>query len=114
MTAKTVSLDDVLKEKLRDPEFREAYEQLEVAYQIAQLRIARGLTQEELAKLVGTKQPSIARLESGREAPRLSFLKRVTEVLGGTLIVRIEAGPDFGGNMQHSDEPDGVDRPDAP
>ena len=77
MSAKTVSLNEVLKEKLRDPEFRQAYEELEPAYQVARLRIMRGLTQAQLAELVGTKQPSIARLESGQDAPRLSFLKKV-------------------------------------
>jgi predicted transcriptional regulator len=51
----------------------------------------RGLTQAQLAEKVGTKQPSIARLESGQEAPRLSFLKRVVEALGGTLEIRIVA-----------------------
>ena len=42
----------------------------------------RALTQKELADLVGTKQPSIARLESGSDLPRLSFLRRVVEALG--------------------------------
>jgi transcriptional regulator with XRE-family HTH domain len=91
MSRKTISLDEVLEEKLRDPAFRQAYEELEPAYQVARLRIMRGLTQAQLAEKVGTKQPSIARLESGQEAPRLSFLKRVVEALGGTLEIRIVA-----------------------
>ncbi len=41
----------------------------------------------------GTEQPSSARLESGRSAPSLPFLKRVVEALGGQLIVTIEAQP---------------------
>jgi transcriptional regulator with XRE-family HTH domain len=90
MSAKTVSLDLVLEEKLADPEFRQAYEELDAAHQVARLRIRRGLTQEQLAELVGTKQPSIARLESGQSAPRLSFLKKVVDALGGTLTVKIE------------------------
>ena len=94
MSVKTVSLNEVLEEKLRDPEFRQAYEELEPAYQVARLRIMRGLTQAQLAERVGTKQPSIARLESGQVPPRLSFLRRVVEALGGTLVVKIEA-PDL-------------------
>jgi len=90
MSAKTVSLNEVLEGKLRDPEFRQAYEELEPAYQVARLRILRGLTQEQLAEMVGTKQPSIARLESGKTAPRLDFLRRVVEALGGKLTVLIE------------------------
>ena len=91
MITKPVTLDHVLAELLQDPEFKQAYDDLEPAYQVARLRIRRGLSQKQVAELVGTKQPSIARLESGQVAPRLSFLKRVVEALGGTLTVHIEA-----------------------
>lgn len=58
-------------------------------YQIACLRILRGLTQEQLAEKVGTKQPSIARLESGRSTPNLDFLQRVAEALNTQVEIRI-------------------------
>jgi len=69
---------------------RNAYEELEPAYQITRLRIMRGLTQEQLAELVGTQQPSIARLESGKTTPALPFLRRVAEALGTRLTVKFE------------------------
>ena len=103
---KTTTLNQVLKEKLRDPEFRQAYEELEPAYQVARLRIQRGLTQAQLAELVGTKQPSIARLESGQEAPRLSFLKRVVEAMGGTLTITITS-PDLDDEASTQEPGDG-------
>ena len=81
--------EDWEAEQMRDPEFRAAAEELEPAYQVARLRIIRGLTQEELAEKVGTKQPSIARLESGKSEPSLSFLRRVVEALDGDLKVHI-------------------------
>ena len=90
----TIKLEDWLDTKMRDPEFRKAYEDLDPAYQVARLRIMRGLTQKELADLVGTKQPSIARLESGNDLPRLSFLRRVVEALGGRVTITIEADPE--------------------
>jgi len=90
MSVKTVRFEDWLEKELQDPEFRQAYEALEPAYQVARLRILRGLTQEQLAERVGTKQPSIARLESGKTAPRLDFLRRVVEALGGKLTILIE------------------------
>lgn len=90
MTAKTILYDDWLAQKLQDPRFRKAYDDLEPAYQVVRLRMMRGLTQEQLAALVGTKQPSIARLESGTLTPDLSFLRRVVEVLGGKLTIRID------------------------
>ena len=80
---------DWLKERMVDPGFRAKWEASESAYQVTRLRIMRGLTQERLAELVGTKQSSISRLESGQTEPRLSFLRRVVEALDGQLVVRI-------------------------
>ena len=81
--------DEWRASKLENPEVREALEELEPAYIVARLRIERGLTQEQLAELVGTKQSSIARLESGRSQPRLSFLRRVVRALGAYLELRV-------------------------
>ena len=104
MKPKTVTWDDVREELLSDPEVRQAYDDLEPAYQVARLRIRRGLSQKQLAELVGTKQPSIARLESGQVAPRLSFLKRVVEAMGGTLTVHIEAPNEAPGLVESEPE----------
>jgi transcriptional regulator with XRE-family HTH domain len=88
------TLDEHLSEALKDAEFREAWEAAEPAYQVARLRILRGLTQAELAQRVGTKQPSIARLESGRDEPTLSLLRRVAEALEARLEVRLVPAED--------------------
>ena len=45
-----------------------------------------------VATLAGTKQPNIARLESGKVVPRLDFLEKVARALGGHLDVRIVEG----------------------
>ena len=84
-----IRFEDWEAEQLRDPEFREAAEELEPAYQVARLRVLRGLTQKELAKLVGTRQPSIARLERGKSEPRLSFLRKVAKALGARLEIQL-------------------------
>jgi len=76
-------------EQLQDPAFREIAESMKPGHQVARLRIQKGLTQAELAELVGSHQSSIARLESGRVAPRLSFLQKVVEALGGELEIKI-------------------------
>ena len=68
------SFKDWQAEQLKDPEFVTALRELEPGYQIARLRILRGLTQAQLAEMVGTRQPSIARLENGNSIPSLSFL----------------------------------------
>jgi transcriptional regulator with XRE-family HTH domain len=58
-----------------------AERELEPGYQVARLRIQQGLTQAQLAEMVGTRQPSIARLENGTSVPNLSFLDRIAKAL---------------------------------
>ena len=78
---------------LKDPEFRKAYDDLDPIYQlIRQLiayRIKKGLTQKELAEIIGTKQSSISRLESASQLPSLSFLKTVADALDLKLQLRL-------------------------
>lgn len=63
------------------PDFVASAGTLEIGYQVARLRIQRGLTQAQLAEMVGTRQPSIARLENGISVPSLSFLDRIAKAL---------------------------------
>ena len=81
------------KRLLEDPEFRKEYEALEPEYQLAsaliRLRLAKGLTQEQLARLLNTKQESIARLESGSSLPSLSTVKKVANALDAELEINL-------------------------
>ncbi|MBF8265144.1 MAG: transcriptional regulator, XRE family [Dehalococcoidia bacterium] len=81
------------KQLLKDPEFRKEYESLEPEYQLAaaliRLRLAKGLTQEQLASLLNTKQESIARLEGGSSLPSLSTVKRIANALDAELEIRL-------------------------
>jgi DNA-binding XRE family transcriptional regulator len=76
-------------QQLKDPEFVAATNELEPGYQIARLRIQRGLTQAQLAEMVGTRQPSIARLENGSSVPSLSFLDRIATALDARIELRV-------------------------
>jgi DNA-binding Xre family transcriptional regulator len=92
---KTYDYKDILKEELRDPEFRRAYEESEeefaVAKEIIRLRMAKGWTQRELAERAHTSQPAIARLESGNyRNVSLSFLRKLGAALGAVPIVHME------------------------
>ncbi len=82
------------RELLKDPEFRREYRTLEPEYKLAsdliRLRLSRGLTQEELARRVHTKQSAIARLESASSLPSLSTVKRVAEALDADLYVAVQ------------------------
>lgn len=82
------------KEQLmKDPEFKKEYDALETEYRllgaIIERRLQKGLTQEALARKVGTKQAAIARLESGRANPTIGFLKRVAGALDAELEIRL-------------------------
>jgi DNA-binding Xre family transcriptional regulator len=57
-------------------------------FDLKTLRLALGLTQNELAERSGMAQGDISRLE-GREDARLSTLTRHAEALGGTLEVAV-------------------------
>ena len=82
-------LNDLFSEVKNDPEFQEALAELEPGCQIADHRLSKGLTQAELARLAGTSQSSIARLENGSSPPTLSFLRRVARALDATVEVKI-------------------------
>lgn len=68
---------------------------LRQAFDIAQLvydlRTARNLTQSELAKLIGTTQPVIARLEDADyHGHSLTMLRRIADALGLRLRIEFE------------------------
>jgi DNA-binding XRE family transcriptional regulator len=76
------------------PGFNEAYEALELEYQLAsQLLKARaraGLTQDAVAERMGTTKSAISRLEgSGKHAPSLTTLQRYARAVGCNLQVRL-------------------------
>lgn len=92
MTRKKMpQFDDWEAEKLQNPEFVSAAQTLEPGYQVARLRLLRGLTQSQLAEMVGTRQPSIARLENGSSMPSLSFLQKIAVALDAKIEVRLVA-----------------------
>ncbi len=77
--------------KIKDAEFITAAETLEPGYQVARMRILRGLTQAQLAEMIGTRQPSIARLENGSSNPSLSFLNKIAVALNAKIEVKLVA-----------------------
>jgi transcriptional regulator with XRE-family HTH domain len=61
-----------------------------VADQVAERRQQRGLSQRELAELVGTTQSAIARLERGGRPPRIDTLLRIADALDCELVVDLK------------------------
>lgn len=52
------------------------------AFSIAKLRLNAGLSQAQLANMIGTQQPAIARLERGQTEPQLSTIQKLAEAFG--------------------------------
>lgn len=88
-------MDYLQDRERRDPELaalvRAEHDKLRLAQQIRALRESHGLSQVQLAELLGTRQPYIARIESGRMLPRIDMLSRLAAVLG--LALKIEFVP---------------------
>ena len=82
-------LDDSLKRKLQNPEFRAAYDaedkRIELVLQIIKLRQRRGMTQSDLAKAIGTRQANGSRLERFDANLTLGTLEKVAQALGANL-----------------------------
>lgn len=80
-----MDFDYWLKKELKDPEFKRIYDehgrQLEIAYQILQLRKKKKMSQKQLAKKIGTKQSNVARLETGQQNFSLATLEKIAQAL---------------------------------
>ena len=73
----------------REGEYEEEVINAEIARKIYQLRTRAGLTQEDLAKRVGTSKSAICRLEDADyEGHSLSMLRRIAEALGKRVEIR--------------------------
>ncbi len=66
----------------------------DVARAVIRLRMEAGLSQESLAKRMGTTKSAISRLESGHHAPSMSTLNKVAQALGKTLRISFSVSSD--------------------
>lgn len=81
MSRKIYTLKDHLQESLKDPQFRKAWEESEVEYQVSRQlisqRLKRKMTQKQLANKAKTTQAVISRVESMVSNPSIGLLKRI-------------------------------------
>ncbi|MER1940108.1 helix-turn-helix transcriptional regulator [Castellaniella sp. FW104-16D08] len=64
-------------------------------FPLTRLRLQAGLSQADLAKLLDTHQPAIARLENGASDPRFTTIKKLATALGvseAEVLEAIDAG----------------------
>jgi len=79
--------------KKRGPRFAEnfesGYETFEFSIMLCQAREKAGITQETIAKRLGTKKSAISRIENHSEDIRLSTLGKYAKALGKKLRVEL-------------------------
>lgn len=79
--------------KAENPElairFDDEYEAFKLGVLLKQAREDAGLSQSELATIIGTKRTAISRLENHAEDVKLSTLEKVARALGKHLELRI-------------------------
>ena len=66
---------EIHEQDMRDLDYRREYERTrlanDVAIKVIQYRVSHGLSQAELGRKLGMRQPHVARLESGEHEPSL-------------------------------------------
>lgn len=86
-------MSEVKKDLMKDEEFYAAYVGLEdefaLARQLIDARKKAHLTQDEVARRMGTTQSVVARLESGHPLPSLRSLKRYAQAVNGRVEIRV-------------------------
>lgn len=89
---KETSINEYLKEQMKDPEFKKEWDALEPEFSLVQALIdareSSGLTQSELARKTGIAQGDISKIENGNGNPSIKTLKRLAQGMGKSL--RIE------------------------
>ncbi|MCK4729383.1 MAG: helix-turn-helix transcriptional regulator [Desulfobacterales bacterium] len=89
------ALEILKRRRVRDLELQNLYEEEKVNFQAAlairEAREAAGVTQEDLANLIGTTQSVISRLENANyEGHTLKILERIANELKHRLIIHLE------------------------
>lgn len=88
--------NEIHERDLADPAYRVEHERTRIANALAiriiGYRAEHGLTQTAFGRLVGMRQPHVARLESGEHEPSLSTLARLSATLEVDFILDITPG----------------------
>ena len=92
---KTIPFGKIAEKWRSAPEFQSEYDALEEEFALAsaliKARSEAGLTQEELARRMGTTQSAIARMEGGKSRPSTTTLQKLAAATGTRLRVSFES-----------------------
>ena len=100
MNRKSIPVAESFAQWDREPEFRAAYDALQEEFALAgaliKARAAADMTQEQVARAMGTTQAAVARLENGRGSTTTKTLERYAKATGMRLKISFE--PNAPGN----------------
>ena len=86
------TLEQFKKEAFKRPGVKKAYAEMQPEIQIIRALIIsrnkRGMSQRKLAQKIGVTQSALARFETGKINPTLSFVQKITSGLGLKLVVK--------------------------
>ena len=93
-----ITTHDEMKDKLfgtigtkKRNELEKGYENFKIGVMLQQARLKKGMTQEQLAKKVGTTKSYISKIENDVKEVRISSLERIVEIgLGGKLELKLK------------------------
>lgn len=90
-----MTLDQFMEEQMKDPEFAEAYDEIQpemnVIRAIVEARTSQNLTQKELSEKTGIAQTEISKLEKGIRNPSIKLLQRLAD--GMDMVLNISFTP---------------------
>ena len=87
--------EEFLRKAGKGEKFRAEYDELESRYalirELLKARQHAGLTQDAVAKKIGTTKSAISRLESvGKHAPSIATLRKYANAVGCDLVIKLE------------------------
>lgn len=90
------TLKEHIAEQMTDPEFKKTWHDLDPEFELLEsmikVREKKGITQAELAKKIGTKQPALSRLErGGYTKATVETLKKIADALDSRLVIKLQS-----------------------
>jgi DNA-binding transcriptional regulator YiaG len=81
------------RKMMKDTAFKKEYDALEEEYALAgelvDARVKAKLTQEQVARRMGTSQSAVARMESGRKMPSTTSLQKYAAAVGHRVRIKL-------------------------
>ncbi len=100
-----MSINNLKNKELENPKVKEEYDKLETAFELIDtllsMRKKSGLTQDEIAKKMGTQKSNISRLEKGSSNPSWKTLQNYANACGFEIHMKVNEAKKGSGYFSH-------------